>query len=401
MSTCKERGRRRVNSDIETYVDRSFSWAPSDQKGPYVTDSDIEVMTDTVCSDYRIRLARGDIVNHPCSYVHEQIREGSGAESDTHIASGNWNHYTGPITSYWADFSPESDFCVSFDTSSYARDEVNAADEAKLVSLSNLDSTPYAFGEDLGELRQTYRFMRNPLRSIFNLSKLFKSKRDAGKSLADVWLSYRFAFRPLVRSGQDAMDAWLVGPRKRPKRLVSRGFKTVSFAESNSKVTGDLEGVSWSWSGDLDIETKYHAGCLYGVSNPCDPWQYTLGLRGKDIPYTAWQLFPYSFMVDRLLDFSTFAQAATNMLDPNLSIYTGWLVQRRRSVNTYRIDGRTYPGYNISISAGDRQKEIFNYRRNGWVPSLSDVYVRFDRTGLIKDSTRIVDLVSLILKNLR
>jgi hypothetical protein len=277
---------------------------------------------------------------------------------------------------------------------------------AKQVALANIDSTPYAFGEDLLELKETIQFLKSPLGSLLNLSRSFRSaykKKKAGfrdvdkiiKAHEDVWLAYRFAFSPLVRSCTSALEAFEAVPKKRPERLTARGFS--DFEHQDTEVHSDGEN---EFKRKLERIVEGKASILYAVSNPVYDWKYRLGFRGKDWPTTIWQIMPYSFMVDRLFDVSSFSKGAINLADPRVKILSACYRSKTTLDRTTRIISG-HPTYCLSCQGNDWTKHQFQYNRQPWSPSFYDTIPGFTPEVLVKDLTNILDLVALIHKNIR
>lgn len=276
-----------------------------------------------------------------------------------------------------------------------------------------MDVGAYAFGEDLGELKETTKYLKHRAGSLFNLSKSFrreyknrirklpKRRRrpiDRAKQHADLWLEYRFAASPLVRSMLDAFEAYAHKPKHRPKYERARGIGgdtgTSRFDQSVSAGSGEV-----TYRVTQDTTAESNAVVLYKVTNPLYSWQFHLGLRGKDIPETLWQLFPYSFMVDRVVDISSTIRAATNILDPSLVILAASNTVRLETKDTVQYIAQTSSDWTYSVSGNVREVNNFSYTRRRWHPSLLDAVPTFDKGGLWEDVTSIVDLLALSLAN--
>lgn len=380
--------------------------------GPYVVREHQETMHDVVTPGYRSIIDAGGIVNNPCVYTSYRLEsEGTG----TLTAKGGSNDYTltGPVTWLMTDQT-----WLPIDIG-----EVHcSASEAKFWALSNVDRTPYAFGEDLLEIGETIRFLRNPLGSLRNMSRLFRSDvnrllhKKIGKrhikdrrkyaevraqAVADTYLQYRFAFSPLVRSVSDAFDA-ISHKDDRPLRLSARGRSedSASSSERVERLFSANDGYAFNVSKSKSI--SYRASILYEITNPVRDWRYTFGLRNQDIPETLWQVLPYSFMIDRIANISGAIRGLTALANPKLKILAGSVTLREESVHSMKaIDAWNDPHWTRSADGETRTRTDFKYERNPWTPQLSDAIPPVKLGGLVDDATKTADLAALIIKNLR
>jgi hypothetical protein len=281
---------------------------------------------------------------------------------------------------------------------------------AKQRAIASIDPTPYAFGEDLLEIRETLRFLRNPADSLFHLSKSFRrtfnqlkrqrklsSKNvkhygDLFQALSDVWLQYRFAASPLIRSSIDVLEAYSEKSKaiNHPPRRTARGFENFTFSES---VEQSYDGMYFDTT--RDVNASYKASILYTVTNPVYDWKYRLGLRTKDVPTTIWQIMPYSFMVDRLLDITSFSKGVINLGDPNVKILAGSVTYKSEDKKTYRHSDHVQAGWSMSINGELQEIKDFSYIRTTWQPSVYDTIPGFTPGKVVDSATKIADLITL------
>jgi hypothetical protein len=153
----------------------------------------------------------------------------------------------------------------------------------------------------LGHLKDTLK--RHPVRNR-------KVMRNLRKTLADTWLEWQYAVRPLISDLDDAGRAFR-------QIAQGRGFEIIRI-----RGTGGAEGnvyrhpdfsVSWGLpagqtvplpiaSCDLETNDQVTVDYLYGWKNHTVshdmPVPMTLGLTLSDFVPTVWELIPYSFLVD-------------------------------------------------------------------------------------------------------
>lgn len=372
-----------------------------------------KVMVDETVRGYRRRIANGEIINNPCSLSVSDRYSGNGTyygisddQSNVFEASG------GSLSSYHRTFDG------SFEPLSAADIDYNLSEmikQAKLYAIANIDPTPSAFAEDAFEIRETLKFIRSPLTGIANLAKSFQRKRyklyrrnkvaslvaqqkpEIVKAVSDLWLQYRFAASPLLRSVMDGVDAFQTRNEKHtfPERLVSRGIQKANTSLSESPTSDLGNGVYQSWETSLDAEADVAVGILYTVTNPVDNLQWRLGLRVKDVPETLWQVVPLSFMADRVWDVSKLIRGMTNLVDPQVRLLAGWVRVKEKVVTNYRLSGQTVPGYTVTANGDTVHAEDFSYTRTPWSPSPLDTWPSITLGRLVEDATSIADLATL------
>lgn len=398
--TPRHRDRVTVESTMGTITYQEVQPGTQTIESEALIAIDFDSMEDVVWDNYKRRILNGQIINNPVSYVRDAV-ELTGSAHYHYDDGPNIYDVNGPITAKHNDLDklPIPSTCAAY------------ADQArsKLVALANIDSTPYEFGEDSLELRETLRFLKNPLGGILGLSRKFrkqyrkrvkkldkKSIEGLAKAHASLWLEYRFALSPLIRSLMDALEAYNSEPPLEPKRKTARGF---SFDEDNVTDT-EVGSTGHEYKTVQHATAQGKATILYQVLNPVYDWRYRLGFRPKDFPTTVWQIMPYSFMVDRLFDVTSFSKGAINLGDPMVRILMGCYSEHNDKTRQVEIIDTTLP-YGTILSSDKPIYTHFTYTRSPWVPTFSDTIPNLNGKGLVDDATKIVDLITLIVGNFR
>lgn len=367
-------------------------------------ENDIE---DTVTDNFEARMRNGEIINNPCT-INNDTRLYSPGEYEIHKTSD-------PLVTQWIVGTPISYARGSsgFPIASIAWPSLSNPDlqtEARLQAIVNVDDTPYSFAEDIGEIRQTLKFLKDPLKSLSDLSKTFrkanrrkKSKlfadaysKEEIKHLNDAFLTFRFAAAPLVRSAMSLSEALFTNPR-RPKRKTARGSARDDVTNGpNDNTRSDF---AFRWTKMKSIEAK--AGILYQVTNPVVDVPYKYGLRLSDIPRTMWDLVPLSFMVDRIINIGNSISAVTKLSQPNLFVLAGWDTTKTLIQFDCELTGTNKSGYeNSAVSNNTYLESKFTYERVPWTPTYHDAVPYFDLKPLFRDATSIAELVSLTVARL-
>jgi len=399
-STARHRERQLLGPNTEN-VYKAWAAGSTDDLGAYVVSDESDSMDDVVTDNFRKRINEGAVINNPCYYT----KLGRAVSGST-----LFRHYTNTAKTT-LDYTITGPYCArAYDNGwtplpALSLDIDVLIEKCKLQALAGMDKTPYAFGEDILEVKETLDFIRSPLGALSDLGTKFnrtyqkmlrttrRTNYDLLQAHARVWVQYRFALSPLVRSVQDALEAFQVEHSfVPPARLTSRGFDVTEDTQARS-----AEGsFSFTYDENLSMKVEGKATILYTVENPVRDWNFRLGLRAKDLPTVVWQIMPYSFMVDRLLDVSSFSKGVMNLADPRVKILSA--CYRRKVWKEYNI---TLTGRNDSkstIYSGDTLNNTeFRYERVPWNPTLSDTLPSFTPGNVIDSATKITDLVSLVL----
>ena len=396
-----------ADDETSMYYRKFVIGGTDSETGPHVVGTYRETLADVVTRNYRRKIAAGQIINNPCVMT---------VDSMTSTGSGSANYTTGPTYEYNVS-GPISKVIKDWLGTGFWSDVVAPTipyteGRLKQVALANIDNTPYAFGEDALELKETARFLRNPVSGLLELSRAYyrafsrrRRKSEMKSSLyyaesvatttAGIWLQFRFAVSPLVRSITDGLEAYSAVVTTPPTRQTARGIGDFQSIQDGEFVNG-----TWSFDKSYSLETSSKASILYFVRNPIHDWKYKLGFRVKDLPTTVWQIMPYSFMVDRMYDLSSFSKGIINMLDPNVRILAASYRTKTEEIWKYQLASNSQTGYTLH-AAEQVEEKSFVYRRDVWKPTFGDAVPRFQPGFLVDDATKIADAVSLIISNFR
>lgn len=391
-------------------VETGQSWLESlaGSKRYYTNDilhSSSKTIGDVVTKGYRELIAKGHIINNPCALTSSLTTSGGGSYRATlksNPGAGSFRAGDGSTTHWASQWGSGAAGTFHPDVLSRSAD----MSIAKLQAIARIDSTPHQFLEDVFEIRQTLRFIRNPLKSLLDLSRQFRTaNRRSGKSAlqrgretagaaSDVWLTYRFAATPLVRSTMDALEVLDKGIGKVAKRRSARGSDTLEVTRKDS-----LNPSSMIFTRESKLNDEARANILYEVSNPVSGYSHELGLRASDIPETLWAVVPLSFMVDRVWDISKTIGGFANLANPSVKILAASTTRKTLTYSKVRLVDENAPSYDLTINGDDYIVDNFTYNRDLWSPSLSDLVPPFTPENLVKDVTSILDLTTLIISN--
>lgn len=206
-------------------------------------------------------------------------------------------------------------------------EEANNLATSRLYKKLREFESPSQVGESLGEIRQTAKMLRSPARGLSRLigytmrhhTALLKQARANNvrhtvKAAADLLLEWRFGISPLIKDLASAGEA-----------LSSRGLVIDDFAYFN--VSGKSEAVSvlspqaivQNWINRIDIDVrdtrryKIRYKGVYRYSAAGDPASFgkSLGLTWREFAPTMWNLFPYSFLLDYVVNLNAFIETVS------------------------------------------------------------------------------------------
>jgi hypothetical protein len=250
-------------------------------------------------------------------------------------------------------------------------------DQAK-AAMSSVEA-----GQDFGELKQTLESIIHPMNSLKKLTvgyfaKLKKAKRlyrrnriSLHKALADSYLEYRFGWRPLAMDIGDA----IVGLQTRHSRFPQvpitasaseryNGFNSVISTSNPNTVT--VSGNSKSYS---NYQVRYKGAVRTGSVNGTIPIPQVLQIKTlNDFVVTAWDLVPYSWIVDYFTNIGDLINSYS-FLYSNIA----WGCKTVRMVSSVEIGGCNVPssrapsGWIVEIersSGGNYKCEVVKFSRS-------------------------------------
>lgn len=393
-----------------------------------------KVIDDVVTDNYRARIARGEIIMNPVDMAKEEISaSGLGNWLRTRDSNGELYTYDGSVTAYLIGLVGGTNTRKA-PNASLSLDEHNRRRHAsRFQAISRIDPSPYAFMEDLLEIRETLKFIRNPFGALrklsvrfrkdvnkarqartrrlplngydlsrFNRNKLSLPQRPDSiqKIAASTWLEYRFAVRPLVQSAFNLALALKAEHIRPPVRKIARG-KSIRIDGSVGSAGSLGSSFKVLFFKQDSIYLGYSSGVIYEVPNPANVTRYHLGLRTSDIPLGLWAIMPYSFMVDRVVDISGMIRGLTNLTNPNVKVLSGWTTYTRYSNREVTATGVIQSGWSSVVTGDTTSHTLGDFTRELWLPVLSDTDPPFNLGGLVDDATKIADGFALIAQRFR
>lgn len=335
---------------------------------------------------YRRLAAQHNLPNNPYHYERGILRPG-GMSHNTDYNDGAFSH------SHW-DRSPflslpESishlavdqnaligrlgDRIAGFGSANLAEDFATAKQTLHLFTGNTKRIT--AFGHNLifapHKLADQGLFYGKELR---NLQKALRSYKQSGKSsaklLSSLWLEYRFGLLPLIADAQASFSAFakIMGSTPSVSRVTATFTNKQSF---ESVITGlsDFEPLSPVGTNYSYVSTKRRIGLTFTIDNQAVNVMSQLGLTAPVA--LAWELVPFSFVVDYFLPIGKAIQAFSAF--DGLSFKSGYQTDFTRADVT-QIFSSSFSNPEIpNVQTGGREQ---------WSGGSFYTGVKLDRIGL-------------------
>lgn len=286
--------------------------------------------------------------------------------------------------------------------------------KSKVLQMSQ--DPEYAFGEPLAELKKTLVGLRNPFHTLRRIAKSFYKRRktleasartakQVSRAFAATYAEYQFALAPTVRSIQDGMDAHIDYMTRTVLSENWRAFRSKHKASGSSRATSVL-GAAWSGgspSGTFILTRENILFQEYDVraglyrSNPTDSSKREyLGLSARDIPVTLWELFPYSFLIDRLVNVKGFIKTSMALTQNSVRFGGGWLTERVTTRNAKRTLKIERSGWTAKPSSTfPFVTSVHTYSRFNWNPAMSPLKPPHQGKGLFNSLSSTLDLLTV------
>lgn len=309
-----------------TYGTR-FGWSPNE----YI-DTD-----DYVTPDFKKRIARGEIINN--DFYSEHVLETD--PSNTSFYRHSVNAEDGKTRTATGQREPDKDYSASWlrpETGVVDDLHQSVKDDAVQEAYANIDVSEMMALATAAEGRKTVDSLQQIMRKAYKIIKAVKRldikylrKQISYKELQNSWMEARYALRPLIYD-VNGLRAALETESKHYDRRTFRGFKSVTLSDSDT-----LSDKYLTDSGDIrcDIHRQYNitVSARAGVLTSVDVTRALVFGLDK-IPETAWELLPFSFIVDWFVDVGQAIAAST----PNAGVnqLASWCTvkQDRQYVNS-------------------------------------------------------------------
>jgi hypothetical protein len=295
----------------------------------YDVVGEVKSMTDIVTPNFRKRIAEGGIINNPMSWARDS-REGRAEGGSVFMES--------------AYYSTTVDIAGDAVNGVFGVPTPRDVDADLLQHLQDLASTSALAGIEapasqgmvfLAELTKTLSMLTNPCKGLVDYirnrhkwkrrrniggGKAYtrdgrkgarESAKDVANAAAQSWLEARLGWRPFLMEIEAIIEA--LRNESMVPRQTSRATQTRTVTQTAYDTREGAFGSYWTMSVDFSYEYKetyvVRAGVLYDFS--ASTLSSTFGFRWRDLPESAWELIPFSFVVDWFLNVGDYIAALT------------------------------------------------------------------------------------------
>lgn len=285
------------NGNPSTFIPRSFE-----------SDYRYSAMRDVDTVNFKSRSMSGELIFSPMEKVNATVSQDPARFTwgQTLDSDGVERQYTYPCTTLTCQDSVSKlgELGDVFDPYQGNREEAIASAWAD-VDVSEIQALA-----SLGEMPETVRWIASLYRRAIilltatkrkQLSRLARrltkgmSKRAIAEQAADVWMEYRYAFRPLVFEMQQACLALAAGVEKHD-RGTGRGYKSTAYTTNNTFSEEYNANTTLLYQRTTTHSTEYRAGVLFKIQKDLNS---ALAVWGLDQPLESlWEIYPLSFVAD-------------------------------------------------------------------------------------------------------
>lgn len=374
----------------------------------YDDKSDYTVMTDVVTPNFRRRIKAGELILNPMSKVRTivEIPDGSSRACTSVDPSKGGNlcykstqFYGGPcnLSKYYLDLGkgPELPSLEPM---------VDSDAQLLLAAVSRVDPTAFHTMEDVLQLRQFSQSILHPIEGMKKVVWKLKSHRQSTRNLgvAEAWAKYRFEFLPLLGTAE-ALIRTALGHTVSLKKDIR--LRSTAITAGNDRKCGVYynDTGQYGWNVDLTQVIRKRAVVFYKLRTDHAGLSQTLGTRFKDLPTGMWNIVPYSFIIDRVINISQFLTAVSNLCDPTIMlegacITTKDYVRSSIQLSTDISPARTYTFETkpVTVITDSHTRTIENP-----YTAASPLSLDLRPLDLVKNMSRATDLLALIILGMK
>lgn len=274
-----------------------------------------KTFTDQVTPRFRERSANGEVIVNAMHSLEEERT----------ATPGSWDYYVDPPPDKsfsWLGQRPSSFYhllrafpgLASGGVSHRPLEHKDIGTLAATEAAANVAAPDFDGLVTLGELAETISFLSNPLKGYNRLLEEWRKRKNRSRFrknmilkdyVADQWLSLRYGVRPLYYDTVRLMEAIDESRNSQPERFTARGFASEHLFSSDVKETESGGNSLWRSDHDTSSYASARAGILYEISVDYDHF----GFRPSEVPGAAWELIPFSFVVDWFANIGNYVNA--------------------------------------------------------------------------------------------
>jgi hypothetical protein len=198
----------------------------------------------------------------------------------------------------------------------------------KFLSKYRERRTAFQGGVFIGEMKELVRMIRRPASALRDgidryhgaVKERLRRAKHKRRTIQDTWLEYSFGWTPFIKDIEDACRLATASPSRAFDPIRGLGVDVIEKANllmSHGSGTGQRQWFIKTTTGRVNCEYK---GAVKAQNNaPGFPEQ--LGLSWSNVLPTAWELIPWSFLVDY---FTNIGEVVNGISTGTLKLAWGW-----------------------------------------------------------------------------
>lgn len=306
-----------------------------------IGESGVDIMDDVVTENFSKRKNKGEIVNSPMRKEVSKVRNTLATFSNDRTY---WTSYNCPPVTQLLKGNADAGQTGLSASLPFAPDPVlqsvsNLSDLAVTSAWAGATQSKAAILSTLAEGKESIQSIYSIIQRLYNLIRAIKRRnlKNLGrqlspKELEDMWMEWRYAIRPLIYDVKSLTNAIL---HKSPThdRQTFRGHAVDS---ATNKTTGEFlwyDGIYPQYQAVTWKEIDVRAGLLCQVSPPSLPEVF----GAYDILETLWDVTPFSFIVDWILNVGDTIASFTP--SASLKPLASWVVVKETIIRSSVVTG--------------------------------------------------------------
>lgn len=257
----------------------------------------------------------------------------------------------------------------------------------------------------LAELKKTFSMLLNPLSNLYTLlERIERHRRQVAYSLslaqfiASEWLRYRYGILPIMYDIEGIIKALEKDKTKGPRH--ARGSEKLSREDVKPPLFFRHGDIQTDYQDTYTEEILIKCGLVNQASLKTTDF---LGLNLRSIPVAAWELIPFSFVVDWFMNVQVYISAMASA--PSGNEKGAWTTITRTQTATRAV-----------IGSALFQNHAFSTLTRGMSGTETHVYRVKDRVASVRPASltskinfslfnfkdkRVLDMFGLIIQKLR
>lgn len=198
--------------------------------------------------------------------------------------------------SFWRDYA---DFPAGLSLTS-----ADSTARLKFLQHYRQRRTQFQGGVFAGELMKTIKMLSSPAKAlrdgidqyVATAKKRSRGMKRPHKVIAETWLEYAYGWKPLIHDAEDAAKLLTAHPYDVFEKISGRGRNVIESVRTKNLFTSSWLRVLWTLVEEGYVDIKYKGAIRATNQPPSFPEQ--MGLSWSNVLPAAWELIPYSFLVD-------------------------------------------------------------------------------------------------------